>query len=87
MQKINLEELNNVAGGVRSATGKEVSDTVRRESQAAVCGMGSVKALGLDADGKKIKAACPVCGKKTDFYVSSGAQCKCSICGYVRLDL
>jgi len=91
MQKIDLEELDNISGGVRSISGTEAADTVLKENEAAVCGMGSVKALGLgdpaEGIGKKVKAGCPVCGKKTWFYVSSGAQSRCSVCGYVRLDL
>ena len=89
MKKVNLEDMERIAGGVNSRSGTETAaDLIRKESQAAVCGMGTVK-IGALAGGSEqtVKAYCPVCKKKTLFYVSSGAQSKCSKCGNVRLDM
>ncbi len=89
MQKVNLEDMEKIAGGMNAVSGTEAAtDLVRKESQAAVCGMGTVK-IGVLADGagQTVRAYCPVCRKKTKFYVSSGAQSKCSKCGNVRLDM
>ena len=89
MKKVNLEDMERIAGGVNALSGTEASaDLVRKESQASVCGMGTVK-IGALADGSRqtVRAYCPVCKKKTEFYVSSGAQSKCSECGNVRLDM
>ena len=91
MQKVNLEELAGVAGGVNTGSGSEAANLAIRENQAAVCGMGTTKLVsaGMSSadDTRTVKAYCPSCGKKTMFYISSGAQSKCSVCSYIRLDL
>ena len=89
MKKINLEDVERIAGGVNSLSGTDAAaDLIRKESQAAVCGMGTVKFGALaDGSGQTVMAYCPVCRKKTKFYISSGAQSKCSECGNIRLDM
>ncbi|MBO5521433.1 MAG: hypothetical protein J5973_07160 [Eubacterium sp.] len=92
MQKVNLEELESVAGGVNSLAGTEAAaDLTARENQAAVMGMGTsklVQGTGMGTENTRtVKAYCSVCGKKTMFYLGSGAQSKCSVCGNIRLDL
>ena len=97
--KINLEELDKGAGGVALT---DITDQIKthlkpgsgtlasaKENMAAVCGMGTVKAAKMaPADNSRtIEAFCPECGKNTLFYLGSGAQAKCSECGYVRLDM
>ncbi len=89
MKSINLEDLKNVAGG--TAGTETAIGTVLKENQAAVCGMGTAKPAlpaGMSTENiRTVKAQCPGCGKKTMFYIGSGAQSTCSACGYVRLDL
>lgn len=90
MQKVNLEELESVAGGVNiHASTDAAGELAMKENQAAVCGMGTSKfGADLNAENSRtVKAYCSVCQKKTLFYISSGAQSKCSVCGTIRLDL
>ena len=91
MQKVNLEELESVAGGVNALGTEAAADLTARENQAAVMGMGTTKmtpSAGMGAENTwTVKAYCSVCGKKTMFYLGSGAQSKCSVCGNIRLDL
>ena len=91
MQKVNMEDLENISGGAAGLSGSDASADVMKENMASVCGMGSAKSLlpeGMDAQNTRTaKAFCPVCGKKTMIYISSGAQSVCSKCGNTRTDL
>ena len=91
MQKVNLEELAGVAGGMNVGSAAEVgTDLAMKENQAAVCGMGTTRlaaGMGGAENTRTVKAYCSSCGKKTMFFINSGAQSTCSVCGYIRLDL
>ena len=90
MKKIDSEMLGKVTGGAGADT-EAAAGLIQKENQASVCGMGTVKlqpAAGLGADGSRtVKAYCPICKKETKFYVGSGAQSRCSVCGNIRMDM
>ena len=96
MNKLEIDELKNVAGGLNvadavsdPAIARMQSELVAKENAAAVAGMGLEKrgAIQGDMNGGAVRAYCPVCKKETSFRVSSGARSMCLICGNVRLDL